>query len=72
VPRIIIREEICKRCGMCAHICPEGLFVQKQPRTVPRITRKSACIDCGHCVSVCEAGAIEHSSFPPEDFIRNQ
>ena len=69
MPQIRINKDICKRCGMCVHICPEELFVQAKPGAVPRIPRRSACIDCGHCVSTCPTGAVEHSAFPPEDFL---
>jgi ferredoxin len=56
----------CQKCGRCVDICPQGLFVQQKPLSVPRIPRQRACIDCGHCVSICPASAIQHVNFPVE------
>lgn len=66
--KIRIRAALCQRCGSCVDICPEGLFLQARPDSIPKIARPQACISCGHCVSLCPAGAIEHRDFPPEDF----
>lgn len=68
-PAIRILAKRCKRCGQCVDICPEGLFVQEESHTVPKITRREDCIICGHCVSICPVGAVSHGDFPPEDFL---
>ena len=65
--RVRIRKRRCRKCGLCVEICPEGLFVQEQPGTVPRIPSQRGCIACGHCASVCPAGAIVHADFPVEE-----
>ncbi len=72
MPRIRIRKRRCKKCGLCVEICPEGLFLQDEPRSVPRIPRQRGCIACGHCTSVCPGGAIVHRDFPQEELYENQ
>jgi ferredoxin len=68
--KIRIQVELCRWCGMCVEICPEGLFTQSAPDRPPRIRRAAACISCGHCVSTCPSGAIQHDDFPPEDWLK--
>ena len=68
MPRINIRVELCKKCGQCVDICPEGLFHQAERLAVPKIVRQKDCIGCGHCVSICPADAVNHLDFPTEDW----
>jgi len=68
--RIRIQAVLCKKCGMCVEICPEGLFKRPGPRSIPKITRPAACSACGHCVSTCPSGAILHDDFPPQDWLQ--
>lgn len=67
--KIRIQAALCRKCGMCVEICPEGLFTQSTPGSVPKIRRAAACIACGHCVSTCPSGAVQHDDFPPEDWL---
>ncbi len=68
--RIRIQAERCQKCRLCVEICPEGLFVQEPPGSVPKITRPKDCVACGHCVSVCQAGAVVHQDFLEFSIIR--
>ena len=54
----------CKKCGLCARVCPRGIFVQREKLTIPELVDKERCIECGHCVAICPQGAICHSEFP--------
>jgi ferredoxin len=65
--KIRINPNLCKKCGRCVDICPEGLFVQSGPLSIPRIPRQKGCISCGHCVSICPSGAVSHIDFPGQD-----
>ena len=61
---ITIDRSRCKKDGMCARVCPAGIFVQREKLTVPELVDKECCIACGHCVAICPQGAICHSEFP--------
>jgi formate hydrogenlyase subunit 6/NADH:ubiquinone oxidoreductase subunit I len=63
MPKISIDRKRCKRCGLCAEICPNGVLVQTGARVFPKILSARVCSSCGHCVDVCPEGAISHSDF---------
>ena len=43
----------CKKCGLCARLCPAGAI----PAEHPEETVKKMCISCMRCVAVCPHGA---------------
>ena len=47
----------CKGCGLCAQVCPHGVFVMADKRA--RVTDKDLCMECGACMRNCEHGAIK-------------
>jgi len=47
----------CVGCGMCADICPHGVFEIKDRKA--QITDKDLCMECGACALNCPADAIE-------------
>ena len=61
-----IDNELCKKDGLCAMICPDAVIRQDEKVTVPKISdeRMERCIACGQCVAICRHGAISHSEFP--------
>ena len=61
---ITIDRSRCKKDGLCASVCPKGIFVQREKRTIPEEVDKDRCIACGHCVAICPQDAIRHSAFP--------
>ena len=61
---ITIDTDVCKKDGICALVCPKGIFVQREKLTVPELIAEETCIACGHCVAVCPQGVISHSEFP--------
>lgn len=46
----------CVGCGMCAEVCPHGVFDMDEGKT--RITDKDLCMECGACAKNCPANAI--------------
>jgi nitroreductase/NAD-dependent dihydropyrimidine dehydrogenase PreA subunit len=61
---ITIDSNKCKKDGICASVCPKGIFVQRQKLTIPEVVDEEGCIACGQCVAICPQGAISHSDFP--------
>lgn len=54
----------CKKDGLCASVCPRGIFVQQEKMTTPELVNEDGCIACGQCVAICPQDAIFHSEFP--------
>jgi heterodisulfide reductase subunit A len=57
----MVDEDLCKRCGQCADVCPFGAISWKK-KEVPRIVG-AACAGCGTCAGECRFGAIEMRHF---------
>jgi len=66
MPEITIKEEICKKCGLCVENCGAKVFHQETRDVVPEVANLKYCINCGHCASLCPVGAITHSDYPNE------
>jgi nitroreductase/NAD-dependent dihydropyrimidine dehydrogenase PreA subunit len=64
VKMITIDRNRCKKDGICAMVCPKGIFVQREKLTIPELVDEETCIACGHCVAICPQNAIQHSEFP--------
>ena len=47
----------CTGCGICATVCPHGVFEVSAGTAV--ITDRDLCMECGACARNCAAGAIE-------------
>jgi ferredoxin len=59
VPGIAIHADKCRQDGICARLCPMGIFTARDG-DIPAIKHTDECILCGHCVAGCPAGAIDH------------
>ena len=61
---IIINEEKCIDCSLCAFDCPNACL-----HLVGGKARfdKPACIECGHCYAICPQGAIRMTNYESED-----
>jgi len=50
-------SEKCAGCGLCADVCPHGVFVMDGRKA--RLTDGDRCMECGACARNCAVGAIE-------------
>lgn len=59
MPRLLVDEALCTRCGLCSQACPVNI-IRLVDGDVPRYVDDGAerCIICGHCEAVCPAGAV--------------
>ena len=53
-------ESRCVGCGLCAAVCPHGVFSWAGDRA--GLARREACMECGACQRNCPAGAISVDS----------
>lgn len=48
--------EKCAGCGMCAEVCPHGVFIVEGGKAV--VTDRDLCMECGACAMNCPFGAL--------------
>jgi NAD-dependent dihydropyrimidine dehydrogenase PreA subunit len=48
--------EKCNGCGMCAIVCPHGVFVVEDGKA--RLCDRDLCMECGACEQNCPEEAI--------------
>jgi len=51
----------CKKCGLCAPICPYGAIHWKKGEVATVI--EAACAGCGNCGAICQYGAVTMRHF---------
>lgn len=56
VVTLAYNEEKCVGCGLCAQVCPHGVFTLDNQKA--RITDRNRCMECGACSGNCPVGAI--------------
>ena len=49
--------QMCMGCGMCADVCPRGVFDMDEKGA--RLADRDACMECGACARNCPVGAIK-------------
>lgn len=59
MPELIVNQQRCSRCGLCATACPQNL-IRLPDGQFPHYGNAGAsrCIICGHCVAVCPEEAL--------------
>jgi ferredoxin len=48
--------ERCVGCGMCAEVCPHGVFIIEDKKA--SISDRDRCMECGGCANNCAFGAL--------------
>ena len=57
VPEIVLDVNVCKRCGICAAVCPADVF-EPDSGGLPRVIHPNLCIWCDRCEIYCPDYAI--------------
>jgi heterodisulfide reductase subunit A len=59
-------ETKCRRCGICAKVCPyNAILFDKETKQIPKVI-EAACAGCGTCGAECPFDAIEMRHFTDE------
>lgn len=60
VSTLSLADEKCIGCGMCAMVCPHGVFTMSRGdyQSPVQIIDKDLCMECGACAKNCPANAI--------------
>lgn len=56
VVTLTLDREKCAGCGICAQVCPHGVFMIQDRKAT--ITDRDACMECGACAQNCSEEAI--------------
>jgi len=62
-----IDEEACKKCGLCAPICPYGAIKWEKGKTASVV--EAACAGCGSCGATCKYDAVTMRHFTDEQLL---
>ncbi|MBQ6150201.1 MAG: nitroreductase family protein [Mogibacterium sp.] len=61
---IIINEEKCIGCELCAKDCPSSYLYIENGKAH---TKTGGCLECGHCYAICPQGAIRLLNYDCKD-----
>ncbi len=64
---IIITDEKCTKCGLCATECGYDVLTWEQ-ESVPNVENAHYCIQCGRCMAKCMSNAIRVGTLANEKF----
>ena len=54
MPRLAFNKALCRACGACAEVCPQGVHgFEEQGGRVQHLVAHDACERCGSCLDVC-------------------
>jgi heterodisulfide reductase subunit A len=62
-----VDELECKKCGLCAAVCPYGAIVWKKGEVATVV--EAACAGCGSCGATCQFGAITMRHFTDDQIL---
>ncbi len=59
MPKVTFREDECKGCGLCVHVCPKKILEMAQDRinkkgfNPAQMAEPEKCIGCAICATMC-------------------
>ena len=65
---ILVDQDLCTRCGICAAVCPVSIVDPADENSLPKVqdTNAGMCIRCGHCEVSCPSQALLLNYLPDE------
>lgn len=57
--RVTFREDRCKGCGLCIHVCPKKIIRENRERINAKgyfpaeVVEMDKCIGCAFCATIC-------------------
>jgi nitroreductase/formate hydrogenlyase subunit 6/NADH:ubiquinone oxidoreductase subunit I len=68
---ILVDQNECTKCNICATICPMGAISPADATLLPSLPKDKEpfCIGCGHCEAVCPSGALKLAGEPGEGMV---
>ncbi len=57
--KVVINEDECIGCGICAEMCPEDVLEVDEEEEVCKVARPGDCIECEACAVNCEYEAVK-------------
>lgn len=60
--KVEIIREICKKCGTCVKVCPQGVLSAVDGFPIP--VNEALCVNCKACMEFCPTGAIRVYPLP--------
>jgi len=57
--RVTFREDRCKGCGLCIHVCPRKIIHENREKINAKgyfpaeVTEMDKCIGCAFCAIIC-------------------
>lgn len=63
--KVTFREERCKGCGLCIHVCPKKIIRENQEKLNAKgyfpaeVIDMDQCIGCAFCATICPDCVIE-------------
>jgi len=63
----VIDSELCKKCGICASMCPYGAIIWEKGQVASVI--EAACAGCGNCGAACTFDAITMRHFTDDQYM---
>ena len=64
IGKLVIKEDLCKGCGLCVSVCPKNVLeldmntINAKGYSPSSAVRPDECIACGNCAITCPDSVI--------------